>query len=148
MCLPVKPYKVEREWTHAGLQCAVVQAREAANRCGYVRVPPGHPLHGKEMSDDGVTDLNVHYGITFGEIEPCSEHEDGIGWWLGFDCCHCDDASYDPTLPLESITDPQSRSGAEMDRKFWGNSPRHYWTEEEVVAETNRLAEQLATRSA
>jgi hypothetical protein len=25
MCLPLTPYKIEREWKHAGLSCAVVQ---------------------------------------------------------------------------------------------------------------------------
>lgn len=29
MCLPVKPFKIEAEWEHHGLKCAVVLAREA-----------------------------------------------------------------------------------------------------------------------
>jgi hypothetical protein len=40
------------------------------------RVPPTHPSHGKHYDDLGVT---VHGGLTFGEIEPCSDHEDGQG---------------------------------------------------------------------
>ena len=75
MCLPVNPFKVEREWEHAGLKCAVVQAREASHRCAYVRVPPTHPLHGKDY-DHAEADLNVHGGITFAQAEPCEEIEE------------------------------------------------------------------------
>ena len=88
MCLPVKPYKVEREWKTFGLSCAVVQNREAGNRCGYVRVPPGHPAWGKHYDD---VDVDVHGGLTFARPEPCMEHEDGQGYWLGFDCAHSRD---------------------------------------------------------
>src|SRR6516164_5088182 len=92
MCLPVKPFAVEREWPHMGLLCAVVMAREGGHRCGYVRVGPVHPDHGKKYDD---VDVDVHGGLTFGEIEPCA-HEDGQGFWFGFDCAHCDDAAFDP----------------------------------------------------
>lgn len=124
MCLPVKPYKVEREWKHAGLSCAVTQSREGRFRCGYVRVPPSHPLHGKRYSDME-TDLDVHGGLTFSNMEPCTEHEDGQGWWFGFDCGHWGDATYD-------FNDPPEHQ-------------KHFWSKEEVVMETNRLAEQLAS---
>ena len=69
MCLPVSPYKIEREWEHSNLKCAVVQAREGQHRCGYVRVPPNHPLHGKSYDTPNV---EVHGGLTFAEIEPCA----------------------------------------------------------------------------
>ena len=79
MCLPVNPFKVEREWEHAGLKCAVVQAREASHRCAYVRggapPPPPPPLHGKDY-DHAEADLNVHGGITFAQAEPCEEIEE------------------------------------------------------------------------
>src|SRR5258708_4716544 len=97
MCLPVKPYKIEREWKHAGLSCAVVLAREAAHRCGYVRVPPGHPMFGKGYDDP---DVDVHGGLTFAELEPCKEHEGGQGWWFGFDCHHFNDMGYDPNATI------------------------------------------------
>lgn len=136
MCLPVKPYKVEREWKHAGLSCAVVQNREGGHRCGYVRVPPTHPMHGKSSDD---VDVNVHGGLTFAKEEPCTEHEDGQGYWFGFDCAHWQDASYDPNnLPQHEI-------------EFRAKYPElrhqeieHFWSEVEVVAETERLALQLA----
>src|SRR5258708_251769 len=99
MCLPVTPFKVEREWTHAGLQWAVVQAQEFSHRCGYVRVPPTHLAFGKNYDD---LDVSVHGGLTYGNLEPCAEHEDGQGYWFGFDCAHYDDAMYDPAAPADS----------------------------------------------
>lgn len=148
MCLPVTPFKVEREWKHAGLSCAIVLAREGGHRCGYVRVPPGHPDFGKGC--DAVP-VNVHGGLTFAEIEPCKEHEDGQGYWFGFDCAHAEDASYDPNMRLEDMTTKEGRDSfrikSEMRRKYPAISflgrPEHYWTQDEVATETERLAEQL-----
>lgn len=137
MCLPVagRVFKVEKEWMHSGLLCAIVQGDENGHRCGYVRVPPGHSYHGKDYDTPNV---DVHGGLTFAEIEPCT-HEDGTGWWFGFDCAHAGDARYDPNnLPS---------SEAELRRKypsFWQDRGDHYWLAEEVAAETERLAEQLA----
>ena len=139
MCLPVKPYKIEREWKHLDLSCAVVQNREAMHRCGYVRVPPTHPCFGKNYND---VNVEVHGGLTFGDIEPCTEHEDGQGFWFGFDCAHSDDLCYDPKADLSTVSE-ETRQVIEIDKRFPLTSCSHYWTEEEVVEETNKLAEQL-----
>jgi len=139
MCLPVKPYKVEREWKSHGLSCAVVMNREAGNRCGYVRVPPGHPAFGKNYDD---VDVNVHGGLTFAQLEPCDEHEDGQGYWLGFDCAHFMDAAHDMSIP-ESELSPEAKRWREM-TKILSEDNRHYWTQPEVEAECEQLAEQLA----
>ena len=140
MCLPVKPYKVEREWKHLGLSCAVVQNREASNRCGYVRVPPGHPLFGKSYDD---VDINVHGGLTFAEEEPCTEHEDGQGWWFGFDCAHAGDITLDPSLSRDELPETM-RFVYDIQHKF-PIFAEHYWTQSEVEAETESLAAQLAS---
>jgi hypothetical protein len=145
MCLPLKPFKVEREWKHAGLSCAVVQGREGGNRCGYVRVPPGHQFHGKDYNDPNV---KVHGGLTFGALEPCTEHEDGQGYWFGFDCAHCYDKSYDPDMKPEDCITEEGRKllqiYQDMDGRYPMSEPEHFWTLPEVVAETERLAEQFA----
>jgi hypothetical protein len=144
MCLPVQPYKIEREWKHAGLSCAVVQAREGAHRCGYVRVPPGHPLHGKPYEEP---EVEVHGGLTFAEIEPCTEHADGQGYWFGFDCAHAGDASYDPNATTADLVSEQAKAVLRFHLEIAAKYPirhEHYWTESEVVAETERLAEQLS----
>lgn len=132
MCLPVTPYRVEREWKHAGLSCAVVQASEGTHRCGYVRVPPGHPLFGKGYDD---AEVDVHGGLTFAEIEPCTEHEDGQGWWFGFDFAHSGDRMYEPGSSLDARFPAMRFVGYE----------EHWWTQEEVERETEALADQLAT---
>ena len=141
MCLPVKPYKVEREWKHAGLSCAVVMNREAQNRCGYVRVPLGHAMHGQHYDK---VDVEVHGGLTFSDIEPCTEHKDGQGWWFGFDCAHSNDLMYDPDADLAKVSAEVRRMFAIYKQFHIAPETGHYWTEAEVVAETNRLAEQLA----
>jgi hypothetical protein len=143
MCLPVKPFKIEREWIHAGLSCAVVQAREASHRCGYVRVPPSHPAHGKSYND--LENTEVHRGLTFSQIEPCTEHKDGQGFWFGFDCAHCYDTSYDPEIDLDKISEDTRK----IIKIMHPCSPNeHFWSEQEVAVETEKLAEQLAAMTA
>jgi hypothetical protein len=145
MCLPVTPYKIEREWKHAGFSCAVVLAREAAHRCGYVRVPPGHPMHGKHYD---AVNVDVHGGLTFAELEPCKEHADGQGWWFGFDCAHAFDAMYNPEAKVEDLVSDEAKAVLRIHRecglKYPSRSAEHYWTEAETAAETERLADQLA----
>lgn len=140
MCLPLKPFKIELEWEYAGLQCAVVQAREACHRCGYVRLPPTHPDYGKSYDE---VDVDVHGGLTFAEFEECLDHADGIGYWLGFDCCHAGDASTDPHFDKAQAEEPGTIHLLEMYEKFPIHD-EHYWTLPDVKAETERLAEQLA----
>jgi hypothetical protein len=138
MCLPVKPYKIEKEWIHKGLHCAVVMARPAAHRCGYVRVPPSHPAFQQKYDE---IDVNVHGGLTFSELEPCIEHPDGQGWWLGFDCAHYYDSPYD-TNADRSTLDAATQGLLEFyDQRL--QSKEHYWTEREVIQETEKLADQL-----
>jgi hypothetical protein len=144
MCLPIKPFKIEREWKHAGLSCAVVQADEGRHRCGYVRVPLGHPMHAKGYDEPMV---DVHGGLTFAEKEPCNTHEDGEGWWFGFDCYHSGDAGRDPNVDVSSLSDGARKlyeTMRDVDARFPIHSRGHYWTQPEVETETESLAEQLA----
>jgi len=141
MCLPTKPFKVEAEFEHAGLKCAVTQNMEGANRCGYVRVPPSNPAYG--MDFEYVQNITVHGGLTFGELEPC-EHEDGQGWWFGFDCAHAFDAKYDPEARVEDMTTQEGKFMLQLRDQLRFLRLGHYWTHEEVMAETMELAEQLA----
>jgi hypothetical protein len=140
MCLPFTGSRVEREWKHLGLSCAVVVNGEAGHRCGYVRVPPGHILHGKPYDEP---DVAIHGGLTFAEEEPCTEHEDGQGWWFGFDCAHYGDARFDPCANLEELPE-QTRRMLAIERTSPFFDSGHYWTKTEVEIETESLAEQLA----
>ena len=67
-------------------------------RCGYVRVPPGHPWHGKDY-DSLDPYPEVHGGLTFAEADTdCGKGGADNAWWVGFDCAHYGDAP-DPELP-------------------------------------------------
>jgi hypothetical protein len=120
------------------------------HRCGYVRVPPTHPTHGKGYDD---IEVGVHGGLTFAQMEPCTEHEDGQGWWFGFDCAHCDDAMYDPSPDLAALSEKGRAEWIVVDRihrqtytEVYGTAfveRDHYWTQAEVERECEQLAEQL-----
>jgi hypothetical protein len=74
------------------------------------------------------------------------EHADGQGWWFGFDCGHYDDYHYDPNVDLDDPSlEPRTRELIKIyqDHPITGMDC-HYWTEAEVAAEVERLAEQLA----
>ena len=82
-----------------GFDCLMVRNQFGA-LCGYVGLPPDHPLHGQDYND---VDAHVHGGLTF--AGPCMEgapedqgvcHVPEAGrpdkvWWLGFDCAHAGD---------------------------------------------------------
>lgn len=92
----------KRQWQDeaTGLPCIAVRNESAGNWCGYVGLPPGHPLHGKSYNDMDV-DVHVHGGLTFADT--CHDAEDDHSryvchlpepgepqkvWWFGFDCHH------------------------------------------------------------
>ena len=75
-----------------------VTSNGAGYRCGYVRIPAGHPWHGKDY-DDIEPYPDVHGGLTFAEADThCGKGGEDNAWWLGFDCGHVGDAP-DPELP-------------------------------------------------
>lgn len=91
------------QWTDeaTGLPCLIVRSTVAGALCGYVGVTRGHPLFGISFGD---IELDVHGGLTFsdycahtgseaeGVCHVPGEGEDGVVWWLGFDCAHAFDA--------------------------------------------------------
>lgn len=100
MCLSIKvknPECVLSEGEHLGYEFVTVH-NGMGYRCGYVRVPKGHPWHGKDYDD---IDADVHGGLTFAEPDvPCAKGGADDAHWVGFDCAHCMDAQ-DQELPLE-----------------------------------------------
>lgn len=99
-----EPDKVQWPDAATGLPCLAVRNRHSGNWCGYVGLPPEHPLHGKGYDDLGI-DVDVHGGLTFSDkCRPGENEAQGIChvpgpgepdhvWWLGFDCAHCCDYS-------------------------------------------------------
>lgn len=68
-----EPDRVDFE--HAGLPCLLKRSEDMGNWCGYVAVPPGHPLHGKDYA---AADVDVHGGVDLfrgvrGLYLPCPE---------------------------------------------------------------------------
>ncbi len=136
---------IEREWIDqaTGLRCQVVLYTPMGHRCGYVGLPPEHPLHGITYSEHvpflaklweeaqkgtignrgiiplflacpDVASLDVVFNV-HGSITFADYFaKDGGGlWWIGFDCAHA------------------------------GDTPDN-WTLDAVVAECESLAHQLA----
>lgn len=90
-----------------GYPCQVIRHYSMGHLCGYVAVPPGHPLHGVNHEDDQAGNLSAHLGVNYSE--PCMEYgatetdgrpeelmvchvpepgEPDDVWWFGFDCGH------------------------------------------------------------
>lgn len=102
MCNPVSTYAPERL-----LAKGVVEGYEwecvhnpMGHRCGYVRIPPGHPWHGVPYD---ALDVEVHGELTFSQQDAaCGRDGADDGWWLGFDCGHWMDLP-DPDLVSEEF---------------------------------------------
>lgn len=136
---PAGPWRKEPDrvsFEHAGLPCLLRRQMSSGHWCGYVAVPPGHPLHGKPYDD---ADARVHGGLTYSD-ECMGDPETGIChvpkpgepdnvWWFGFDCAHYGDKSY---------------FAEEVCSHFFEGD---YWDVDMVMHETRQLAEQLAEQA-
>jgi hypothetical protein len=127
------------EFEHAELPCLMLR-QTSGHWCGYVAVPPGHLLYGKDYDD---VNVDVHGGLTYSEqrklswgssnkykIVPQNISLEGLPanvWWFGFDCAHSMDRT--PCLP-PFYTFDASLDGIYRDAKY-------------VELEIKRLAEQL-----
>lgn len=78
------------DWFSSGFRCYIARIADLGHYCGYVEVTNGHPLSGKDEDELNALLLPSHWGITFAGKNPkipSANH----GWWIGFDCGHCDD---------------------------------------------------------
>lgn len=144
------------EWEHAGFPCLAVRGPDFSGHwCGYVAVPPGHPLHGKRYDDESVN-VDVHGGLTYAQAcagDICHVPKPGAPddvWWFGFDCAHAGDLS--PAMRAKYLhhgypfnSEPYDHVKA-MAATDW--SVDVYRTLDYVQAEANRLADQLAAVTA
>lgn len=132
MCLPVLDLERRRLACGkiSGFEYEIVH-NDMAQRCGYLRVEPGHPWFKKEP------DVSVHGGITFAKHGvACPTHGPEAEWWIGFDCGHGGDGK-DLSLPL----DPKSR---EIYEQFPSFTEGRIWTQPMVMREIRKLAQQAA----
>ena len=137
MCLSIAVHcseSVLAKGEHVGHEWMIVHNGMGHRCCGYVKVSPGHPWHGKDYY--GVK-ASVHAGLTFSEPdEPCGLAPTGTegvddGHWFGFDCAYPGDAP-DPEL-LDA-------DGLERFGKFGRNGT--ICTQDYVIAECKSLCEQ------
>lgn len=150
MCLSLAvkyPDRVLGRGEHLGFEWLVTH-NNMGHRCGYVRVPAGHPWHGKDRGD---VDVRVHGGLTFGEPDvDCDKGGPDDAHWFGCDFAHAWDLP-DPSLPV----DPRFRTfepfldmyNSMESLGLFGQAPNsedHLWTQEEVEDECRRVCEQAA----
>lgn len=104
-----EPDKVQFVDTATGLPCLIKRSYHYAdgtgcgsgNLCGYVGIPPGHPLHGGHAKElDDMLETSVHGGLTYeGFCQEVDDERHGIChvpgpdepeniYWYGFDCGH------------------------------------------------------------
>lgn len=130
------------EWRHAGFVCLIVRSVSTGALCGYVGVPPGHPLY--ERPEEAGAVVSVHGGLTYGAhcqgpiCHVPQEGESAEVFWLGFDCAHAGDL-----MPFFE----QYRAGLPPDLRQLIASREVYRDMRYVTLEVNSLAEQLAAVS-
>lgn len=71
-----------KAWHAHGYPCHLRRAAYGGTWCGYVTIPPGHPMYGKDYHS---VPVEVHCGLTYGDAKA-----DG-SWAFGFDCGHAFD---------------------------------------------------------
>lgn len=80
----------EATFEHESFECRVLRVISAeinsetfgGHFCGYVKIPKGHPWHGKRYDD---IDCACHGGLTFCDFQRFENPND---FWIGFDCGH------------------------------------------------------------
>jgi hypothetical protein len=88
-----EPDKVQYYDSEFDFTCLIVR-NHMGGLCGYVGIPEGHPLYGKDYGS--FPSIEVHGGITYSDFCQKSGHichipfpgEPDNVWWVGFDCSH------------------------------------------------------------
>lgn len=76
----------EKSFEYLGYKCRIVRIVPGSYLCGYVCIPETSVIYGRACDDDLMFRFAVHGGITF-----AGKRFDANGWWIRFDCAHCDD---------------------------------------------------------
>lgn len=118
----------EYEFISNGYKCKVKRNLCNWTYCGYVYLSETHPDFKTKNVD--TLPINVHGELTFGE--------DGI---FGFDCRHMLMGDISPVDKTMQFNNPTMFPNINF-----LNRKEHYWTFEEVKAETESMAEQFKSR--
>lgn len=143
-----EPDKVQFADPATGLACLVRRNVRLGNLCGYVGVPPGHPLYAVNYDEadlwaDGVPEVNF--------AAPCAVEEDeeyaichvpGPGepeplWWFGFDNGHGGQL-------VPGLEEVHQRVLATMQDRAFALPDDVYATVDDVKQQCARLAARLA----
>lgn len=140
------------EWRHSsGLAC-LANRNDMGAWCGYVAIPPGHPLFGV-IDTRGGDSFEVHGGITYskvgrqgpiGHVPLPGESDDPH--WVGFDCGHASDLIpsfeiYSGSLEKIGLPKEAAPLFRSLRQRAAGSTYRDLpW----VVEQTNSLADQIA----
>lgn len=115
--------ELARAWTHRGIDCRVYVAHYSngyKRPNGYVELPEDHPARHLNLQGDDCEVFDVHGGITYG----------GRGRRvIGFDTLHDGDH-----IPTDVAHFTGGDAPGEVGRR---------WSEDDVAAETNHLADQI-----
>jgi hypothetical protein len=136
------------EWRTHGYPCLMLRHPDMGHWCGYVGVPPTHPLHGVGYSDRRLN-VMVHGGVNY--AQPClgdACHTPWPGeptdvWWFGFDCAHGFDRRPGIEQLLRRLGHRTLPLPPGLARFMIGE---HYRDVEYVTAEVDALAHQLWSR--
>lgn len=147
MCNPVtvmNPGALLARGTYLDYEYEVTISGDGAYRCGYIRVPPGHPWHGRDAF--GI-DAWVHGGLDFSKPDmDCGKGGEDNAWWLGFHTSHAGDAP-DPDLPGYL---PKLIAGDELLAKTFARLFKDWTvrTTAYVIEQCHRLIDQAADAKA
>lgn len=116
-----------------------VTVNDLGYRCGYVGVPKEDPLYGMQYDDEIFDFVSVHGRLNFSDTRKFVTPDDI--WFFGFDCGHCGD-----------VVDKMTEEGkAHLNREppsFYNFLLEgHVWTLDEVIAESESMADQLVKLS-
>lgn len=130
------------DWVAHGLACLALRHPRHGSWCGYVGVPPEHPLYGVDRREPEISALDTHGGINYSAVcdgEICHQPADGMPddvWWFGFDCMHL--------LDLSPGTDARERAmGLHLSHPMPSSMRETYRALPYVREQVDQLAAQL-----
>ena len=100
---------VEEKWIdeltgfYRGFEYLCVARVDKGFRCGYVKIPEGHPYY----ENREFTKFNVGYEINWG-LTFSGRLKNHNGWWIGFDCNHINN-SFDPQIIRDNYPEETAR---------------------------------------
>lgn len=146
-------------WTYQGYTC-FIRDNGMGFLCGYVALPKDDHLFGFDDEELYSSGVEPHGGITFSQIIVEKEQipfsfDEPLSLpchIIGFDCAHYGDAPDEDLIwaKVAQGLDDESVSVKELDEicarvassmYSWKRTGGHVWTEEEIIAETERMAD-------